>query len=255
MCLIVFAWQTHPKYSLILAANRDEDYSRPTRPAQSWTAEGYADIIAGKDMKAGGSWFGAKHNGKWAAVTNFRHPDAVKVNPPSRGELVLNYLRSNDTPKRAVEKLSKVGKEFNGVNFLAGNRKSLYNYNNYFDSIIKVEPGVHGLANAVLNSNWPKVKRARQKLEKIIAKEQIEHEALFELLLDDKLATKGLPDTGLPRDVEKKVSSIFIKTERYGTRCSTVMLVHKSGKTELYERVFKPGTSMVQVENQFTFTI
>lgn len=256
MCLITFAWKTHPEYKLILAANRDEFYGRPTRSAQPWADEGFKDIIAGKDMKAGGTWFGVHKNGRWAAVTNFRDLNNLKVNPPSRGDLVMNYLKDDIDPKDYLFLLKETAKEYNGFNLLLGDPENMYSFNNVNEAIIQVEPGIHGLSNAFMNSKWTKVKIAKAEMNRIVTDNDVTKDALFHLLQNKTPARDHeLPETGLSIEKERMVSPIFITSEDYGTRCSTLLCIGQKGNVEFTERTFKTGTNQIQEENSFSFSI
>lgn len=256
MCLIAFAWKTHPDYKLILAANRDEFYDRPTRSAQPWSEEGNIEIIAGKDMKAGGTWCGVHTSGKWAAVTNFRDLNNLKVNPPSRGELVLDYLRNDISAEEFLLKLKENAKDYNGFNLLLGDLENIYSFNNLNESVIQVEAGIHGLSNAFLNSNWTKVKIAKNGLSEILKRNEVAEEQLFRLLQNDTPAPDHeLPQTGLSVEMEKMVSPVFITSEDYGTRCSTLILMDYKGNMTFKERTFKRGTSELSNEEEYRFEI
>lgn len=256
MCLITFAYQKHPKYTLILAGNRDEFYARPTRKAQFWGEEGEPDILAGKDLKAGGTWLGIHQDGRWGALTNYRDFSIQKENPPSRGELVLDFLKSDFEGTSYLQQLLPEADSYNGFNLLLGDKNGLYHMHNQEKEIHSIEPGVHGLSNASLNTPWTKVTRAKERLAKIISQPEFEKEALFKLLLDeDKAPEETLPATGLSQEMEKAVSSIFIKTENYGSRCSTLLLIDKDGVVDFTERRFKPGTTELEGEQHFNFEI
>jgi len=254
MCLITFAYQFHPKYTLILAGNRDEFYARPTREAQFWGTEGEPDILAGKDLEAGGTWLGVHQDGRWGALTNYRDFNIQKQDPPSRGELVLDYLKSKDGGEEYLKKLLPTADSYNGFNLLLGDENGLYHLLNQEKEIHSIEPGVHGLSNASLNTPWTKVVRAKEGLSKIIDQPDFEKEALFKLLLDeDKAPEEALPATGLSNEMEKAVSSIFIKTENYGSRCSTLLLIDKDGNIDFTERRYTPETTNVKGEKHFSF--
>ena len=252
MCLIAFGWKAHSKYKLVLAANRDEFYDRPARSASSWQDEGLPDIYAGKDMKAGGTWFGIHKNGEWGAVTNIRKPGKQKVNPPSRGELVLNYLRDEANAIQYLQKLNNVADDYMGFNLLLGNKNELFSYSNEIKETEEVPSGIHGISNAFINSNWPKVLIAKEKLKRILDSEKVNTADLFEMLADEQKASDDeLPDTGISRELEREVSSIFIKTEVYGTRCSTLLLIDNKGNIEFHERSFKPASTEIHDEKKF----
>ncbi|MBO6587323.1 MAG: NRDE family protein [Gracilimonas sp.] len=253
MCLITFAYKAHPKYDLILAGNRDEFYGRPTRKAQFWTDEGKPNILAGKDLEAGGTWLGVNKDGRWSALTNYRDPSIKKEDPPSRGEIVLDYLKNQQTAMDYLAGLSKKAELYNGFNLLVWDHKDFYHYSNQNKKVSRIEPGIHGLSNALLDTPWPKLERANQQLKTIISEDNFDKEELFKLLADERKAPDTeLPVTGIPKELEKAVSSIFIKTENYGSRCSTVLLIDKEGTIDFTERRFKPGTTQVEGEQHFS---
>lgn len=254
MCLITFAERDHPKYSLILAANRDEFYNRPTRKAQFWIEEGYPNILAGKDLEAGGTWMGIHKNKKWAALTNYRDPSQLKINAPSRGDLVLDFLKSEQSAQEFIAKVQNKSSLYNGFNILLGDAEGILHFSNHNNTITSVTTGVHGLSNALLDTPWPKLELAKSGLKQIIKSNQVEPNRLFDILKDDtKAEDSKLPQTGIPSHLEKAISSIFIKTEGYGTRCSTLLLIHKNGTIEFIERRYKPASHEILDEQYFKF--
>lgn len=254
MCLIVFAYKQHPRYNLIVAANRDENYQRPTRSARFWDAN--QNILAGKDLEAGGTWMGITRSGRFSAVTNYRDPKISKENPPSRGHLVLDFLKQSLTPKKYLEQVDRKASDYAGFNLLTGIPGELYYYSNQQQVIQRLSPGVYGLSNHLLDTPWPKIKQAKSRMKHLMQQPTIPHSALFDLLYDDTEAPDDqLPDTGIPKEVEKKVSPAFIKTEDYGTRCSTLLLIDRNNNTTFRERRFKAGTQEVKEENTFAFSL
>ena len=252
MCLITFAYKSHPKYDLILAGNRDEFYERPTRKAQFWQEEGKPNILAGKDLEAGGTWLGVQKDGRWGALTNYRDPSIKKEDPPSRGEIVLEYLKAKYSAMDYLAELSKKAENYNGFNLLLWDDKDFYHYSNQNKKVTRIEPGIHGLSNALLDTPWPKLITANQELRNIISEENFDKEDIFKLLADDRKAPDNeLPVTGIPQELEKAVSSIFIKTENYGSRCSTVLLIDKKGNINFTERRFEPGSTEIKGEQHY----
>lgn len=254
MCLIAFSYKQHSDYELIFIANRDENYNRPTRAARFWDES--PEILAGKDLKAGGTWMGVNKQGAFSAITNYRDPSIKKINPPSRGYLVLNFLKGKANPELYLQQVDQKADQYMGFSLLVGTVEQLGFYSNQEREIKLLDPGLYGLSNRLLNSPWPKVKRAKRGLRNIIERDKISIEALFDLLMDDREAPESdLPDTGIPKNIEKQVSPIFIKGENYGTRCSTVLLIDKAGMVTFVERRFKAGTFKVDEENRYEFTI
>lgn len=256
MCLITFAFKKHAEYPLILVANRDEFYGRETQAAKEWHEEGYPNIIAGKDLRAGGTWMGINKNGRWAALTNYRDIDNIKENAPSRGDLVLNFLKSDGKPEDYLTELDKISYQFNGFNLLIGDSKTIHYYSNYGKKIVNVNQGFHGLSNAHLNTPWKKTSDVTQRLKSLVEDDVIEPNSFFEIMSDEtKADEKTLPQTGLPLKMEKAISSIFINTPDYGTRCTTILLQNKDGDYTYIERRFKPGSKEIIGESIFEFKI
>ncbi len=252
MCLIVFAYKNHPKFDLIFAANRDEAFRRPTRPAQFW--DDHPVVLAGKDLEAGGTWMGVNKQGHFSALTNYRDPSIVKENPPSRGQLVLNYLVEQNQPASYLNAVHPEAGRFMGFNLLAGTVNELYHYSNQEKTINRIEPGIHGLSNHLLDTPWPKVQQAKTDLKAATAFENFDIDPLFELLLNnDPAPDQDLPDTGIGIAFERIVSPIFIKSNEYGTRSSTVLLIDKNRNVTFEERRFKQGTQELNERNQFEF--
>lgn len=238
MCLIAFAYKTHPKYRLILIANRDEFYDRPTRSAQYWKDEGHPDIIGGKDLEAGGMWMGIHSDGRFSALTNYRDPSIQRTDPPSRGDIVLKYLTSTVGPHQYLKALNANADLYNGFNVLSGDDQDLFHYSNITNSITPIEPGVHGVSNALLNTSWPKLDKTKERLKECLST-GFTTQDLFSILSDSEQAPEeDLPSTGIPLELEQAISPVFIKTDNYGTRSSTVLLIHMNGTIEFVERKF-----------------
>ena len=240
MCLIIFAFQTHPRYKLILAANRDEYYHRPTAPAGWWKEARF--LLAGKDLEAGGTWMGITKKGKLAALTNYRGTPSHKKNAPSRGALVTQYLLSNISSREYLEELRAKRSEYSGFNLILGDMDQLCYYSNRQNKILHVPPGVHGLSNDSLDTPWPKVVKGKQILEQqVLSQPEISLASIFSLLEDTEMAPDHqLPDTGVGIEYERTLSPIFIKSPQYGTRSSTVLLVDKDNRVTFAERGFVP---------------
>lgn len=248
MCLILFAHKVHPEFPLVLAANRDEQYARPTQPASFW--RDYPHIYAGRDLDQSGTWLGIARSGRVAAVTNFRDGNAVKNSQRSRGELVSNYLRGSQGPAEYANRVRRDGHNYNGFNLLVGDIDELYYVSNRNGGVTAVAPGVHGLSNGLLNTQWPKVTRGCAALEQLMhARSQDLVDGLFGILADRTTADDAdLPDTGIGLPRERSLSSAFIASSTYGTRASSVVLVNNHGQVVFVERSFsergKPGASV-----------
>ncbi len=244
MCLILFSWDCHPRYKLIVAANRDEFYARPTQPADFW--QDYPDILAGRDLQAGGTWLGLDKEGYFAAVTNYRDMEAIKANAASRGDLTKDYLISKGKPVNYLREIFERKDQYNDFNLLVSDFQSLYYFSNIQGQITKLDSGIYGLSNHLLNTPWPKVKLGKKVFSSITKEEDFSTEPIFELLQNvDTSKGKSLPNTGLSPELEQTLSSIFIKTEDYGTYCSTVLLVDYDGNCRFEERTFRPNAAPV----------
>ncbi|MBK7383716.1 MAG: NRDE family protein [Flavobacteriales bacterium] len=230
MCLIAFAYKVHPEFPLIVVANRDEFLDRPTEPARFWPAEPH--ILAGRDRKAGGTWMGITTSGRFAAVTNYRDLRLPRVEGPSRGILVRQAMEAGFAPENS--------ERYEGFNLLYGTIDRLMYHSNVNVETLDLPPGVHGLSNHLLNTPWPKVVRAKSRLTELLAAE-LQVRDLFDLLADrTRAADPDLPDTGLDLGRERALSSIRIEMDGYGTRCSTVVLVDRTGAVTFEERVIQP---------------
>ncbi|HNP18275.1 MAG TPA: NRDE family protein [Fulvivirga sp.] len=239
MCLILLGYKVHPTYKLIIAANRDEFYGRPTKPLDFWEED--RSILAGKDLEAGGTWLGLTTAGKISLLTNYRDLKNIKPNAPSRGHLVSDYLKKGIDASQYLENVAQKGNNYNGFNIICGDVDELQYYGNYQKGVHKIKAGVHGLSNALFNTPWPKVIKGKEKVEKVIANNEITAEHLFATLYDDlKAPDNQLPDTGVGYEKEAMLSPMFIKSENYGSRCSTVILVDNDNNVHCSERTYNP---------------
>jgi uncharacterized protein with NRDE domain len=240
MCLLVVAWQTHPRYRLIVAGNRDEFHERPAAPLGWWSdAPG---VLAGRDLRAGGTWLGLSRSGRFGLVTNFRDADAtVRADAPSRGELVPAYLRNGSGATPYLDELQQRATQYAGFNLLLGDATGLHYYTNVGGTTPRVlSPGIYGLSNHRLDEPWPKLVRTRERFAAALRNPDPAPAALLDLLGDTTPAAfDTAPDAGLPADLERALSAPFVRHERYGTRCSTVVLVTQDGSTTVYERRFE----------------
>ena len=233
MCLIIFAWRVHPHYPLVVAANRDEFFRRPTAAARFWDEA--QTVLAGRDIEAGGTWMGITKDGRFSALTNFRDPEQMRNDRPSRGKLVADFLTGTDTPDDYMVRSAAYGQQCNGYNLLAGDRNALWWASNVTGESRELTPGIYGLSNHLLNSAWPKVGAGRTALETALAALPNDA-AIFELLMDATLhADESLPQTGISLEWERLLSAAFIRMPAaapiYGTRSSTLLTVADSGMT------------------------
>ncbi|MBP7407874.1 MAG: NRDE family protein [Flavobacteriales bacterium] len=234
MCLIAIAYKVHPRYPLIVAANRDEFLDRLAEPARFWPAEPH--VLAGRDRRAGGTWLGVTTGGRFAALTNYRDLRLPRVPGPSRGMLVRQALDHGFVPADTSD--------YEGFNLVYGTVDALRYHTNIDGREEALSPGVHGLSNHLLNTPWPKVQHAKDRLSAVIDADEPAVDAIFEMLSDATQASdEQLPDTGLDLERERALSSICITTEGYGTRCSTVVLVANDGTITFEERVREPRST------------
>jgi uncharacterized protein with NRDE domain len=239
MCLLVLAWNVHPRYRLVLAANRDEFHDRPAAPLGWWPET--KGIVAGRALRGAGPWWGAARSGRFGVVTNFRDleppptPDA-----PSRGELVPQFLAASTSPRRYLDELHGHAARYAGFNLLVGDAGVLHYYSNRNGvTSTQLAPGVYGLSNHLLDSPWHKVLRTRERLGALARHDALEPERLFELL-DDRMPADDdqIVGTGLPPDWERALSAPFVVHGRYGTRCSTLLFIEHGGRVSMHERRF-----------------
>ena len=256
MCLIAFAWKAHPGYPLIVGANRDEWHDRPTAPAGWW--EDHPQVLAGRDLQAGGTWLGISRSGRFAALTNFRDPSDRKGDAPSRGNLVSNFLGGAEPAHAYLRALRKVASRYQGFNLLVGDGEALHYFSSRTGSIEAVPAGVHALSNHLLNEPWPKVVNSKSALEAALGEEVSEDArqmAIHRFLSNDAtVPDAALPDTGVGREWERVLSPALIVTDKYGTRCSTVLTIASGGKVEFEERTRDPA-GQVTGHVAFRFTL
>ena len=240
MCLILFAWRAHPEYRLVLAANRDEFHERPTMGADFWPRQ--PGLLAGRDLQAGGTWLGVTRSGRFAAVTNFREP--LEPEMPlerSRGELVTDFLESELGATEHAQELLASGSSYRGFNLLLGTPDELAYVSNRYHQAAEIGAGIHGLSNHLLDTDWPKVRSGRARLERLLLADRIDPEALLDLLTERSLVPGGMPAGADVSEIHRHLMNhYFIVSPDYGTRSSTVVLVDAHGGIEFVERRFAP---------------
>lgn len=249
MCLILFAWQSHPRYALVVAANRDEFHQRPSAPARFWEDE--PEILAGRDLQAGGTWLGITRSGRFAAITNYREPAVPEIPlERSRGHLVRDYLASEMAPLVYARSLMSEQSSYRGFNLLLGSPESLVYASNRDGDPIVVNAGSHGLSNHLLDTDWPKVHSGRKRLAEVLQEDQPMEEALFDLLTDRTLTPGEIP-RNLESDLapERLMKHYFIVNPVYGTRCSTVLFISRDGDIGFHERQFDPQGRAIETRH------
>jgi uncharacterized protein with NRDE domain len=235
MCLILFAYNVHPRYLLVLAANRDEFYERPAAALHFW--DDHPQILAGRDLKQMGTWLGVTRNGRLAAITNFRDPKGIKQAAPSRGDLAADFLKGSMGPLDYVQEIGAGADAFNGFNLLIGDRDGLYYVSNRGVGFRFLEPGIYGLSNHLLDTPWPKIRSGISCLESLVTAEDA---ALFSGLEEvlqnqERPPDDQLPDTGVGLMWERMLAPIFISSQVYGTRCSSILTIARTGQIRFKE--------------------
>ena len=239
MCLILFAHGAHADYPLVIAANRDEYYQRPTAKAAFW--QDHPHILAGRDLECMGTWLGVTRRGRFAALTNFRDPGERKTDAPSRGQLVSGFLVAEREPREYLEEVATLAPRYNGFSLLAGDIDGVFFFSSRTGSVQPVPPGIHGLSNHLLDTPWPKVAQGKQRLQAALTLEP-SAEALLQLLHDREPAAQSeLPDTGIGVEMERVLSSALIVSPQYGTRASTAVLFGRDGDVDFSERTILRG--------------
>ncbi|MDI3513226.1 MAG: NRDE family protein [Gammaproteobacteria bacterium] len=263
MCLVVFAWRMHPRYPLVLAANRDEFLNRPAAPAHWWTDA--PELLAGRDLEAGGTWMGFSRKGRFAALTNYRDPSRHVAGAPSRGALVRGALEDQHDAAACLHALAAQADAYAAFNLLVGDGERLGVLESTTGTVRLLQPGVYGLSNHLLDTPWPKLVKARTGLQHQLAASAETPEAeratgedrliesLLQLMRDPTpAADPHLPETGVSLEWERWLSPAFIRAPGYGTRCSTVALHDESAGTRFVEWTWDAhGELRSRVEHRF----
>ncbi|WP_377889080.1 NRDE family protein [Alkalihalobacillus sp. R86527] len=238
MCLIAIAIDQNPEYPFILIANRDEFYERPTEGAHFWKDQ--PNLLAGRDLKAYGTWLGVSVEGKIAALTNFREPSEPDKEQ-SRGELPVRFLTQNVEAYDYLVNLQSLKANYNGFNLIAGRFDELYYYSNRENEVRKIQEGIHAVSNHLLNTSWPKVNLLKENLSTYLSQnEDPVPEELLKLLDHEVVALdRDLPDTGISLEWERMLSSIYIQSNTYGTRAQTIIMVSNTGEVTFVEKAGK----------------
>ena len=238
MCLLLIAIESHPVYKLVLAANRDEYYDRQTAPACFW--DDPTALLAGRDLREGGTWLGVTTKGKIAGITNYRDPASKIDFAPSRGMLTVNFLKGNLSPADYFDSLARKANKYNGFNLILGDINGMFWYSNRAGRVRRLSAGIWGLSNHLLDTQWPKVTRAKKAFEKqLLEKGEFSPETTFQILFDQSVADDcDLPDTGVKLEWERVLSSIFISSPTYGTRSSTLLLIDRHDHVTFIERSY-----------------
>ena len=249
MCILFFAIKQHPKYPLIICANRDEFHQRPTQAMHWWTNEEKSkEVLAGKDLQAGGSWLAINKKGRFSALTNYRKPKSFDVHKKSRGDLVLQALTNKDT--EMTKQLIASASNYNSFNLVFGELNNLHCFDSESMTQTKLTTGFHSLCNGALDDIWPKMALGQEQLTQYIhssSSNLIDVEGLFKLMQNTQQATnENLPNTGLPLNWEQLLSSIFITSPDYGTRTTNIILQDDKGHISIYDRSYDELGNCIQ---------
>lgn len=257
MCLIVFAHRYHHRYRLVLAANRDEFLERPTAPLGLH----YPDlpILAGHDLRGGGTWLALAANGRFGAITNYRDPARHLIDAPSRGGIILEYLRSS-LPARdyLMSTLAEKAQDYEGFNLLLGDGHELLYFSNVSGEVRPLAPGLYGLSNHLLDTPWPKVERVKERFADLLATDdELGDEEIFAMLADRTCPDdRELPDTGVGMDWERRLAPICISAPGYGTRSSSLLTIRDDGRARFSERCYHHLPALhVASEQTFSLTV
>ena len=251
MCLVAISWQNHPEFPLIISANRDEFFERPTVGLHQWESGFYG----GKDLRSGGTWLGFHPNGRWSLITNYRDFTQVRKAEISRGKLVQDFVEGQSDPEEYLREIQSEMDRYDGFNLLVSDGNKLFYLSNFGEMIEAIAPGIHGLSNGLINDPWPKIELAKTQLAQILQADISEGKLLEILKSTEKHPLESLPKTGVPADMEIGLSAQMIRMgENYGTVSSTAVLQHKSGLTHLKERTFQWDFSQFE-DRQFTFRL
>ncbi len=249
MCLVVFAWKMHPKYHLVLAANRDEFHQRPAQELHWWPD--HPDILAGRDLQAGGSWLAVSRQGRFATVTNYREQLSQRPGLRSRGEIITNFVGSDRPVGTFVSSID--GDDYAGFSLLAADRNELWCVSNRGDEAVQLTPGIYGLSNASLDTPWTKLVRTRDALRSLITAGKLDETALFRIMADRTPAPIEDVEAGnLPFVLARALTSPHIVSAEYGTRCATAVTWSKEEKISVCERRFNAAGN-ASGETRFSF--
>ena len=248
MCIIAWNWQPNSDNPLLLLANRDEFYDRPALAAHWWHG---GNLLAGKDLQGGGSWLGVNQHKKMAVLTNYRDPQSVRTDSHSRGELVCNFLHQNIPARVFLEKLKSVSEQYNPFNLLLYDGNQLLGFESRKNNIINLDRGIGILSNADFFSNWPKYKNLKNSFSNLVKNSIDDNDNYFSILRDENKASDlDLPDTGLPLNLERELSSVFVRMPAYGTRASTIIKINKKFSISI-ERSYNYNSVISEVNHNF----
>lgn len=235
MCLVAWNWQPKGPNPLLLIANRDEFYARPTAALHWWPDGG---VLAGRDLQAGGTWLGVSRNGRLAALTNHRDPAKVRADAPSRGELVSGFLQTDASAEDYLSALAGRAADYNPFNLLVFDGTRLMGLESRHAQVITLQPGIGAVSNADFLTPWPKLSRLSEGLQTLLAQAHPGDAELLALLHNPAPAADiDLPATGISIELERALSAAFVALPDYGTRaCSVVRF--EAGSVAFLEQSF-----------------
>ena len=239
MCLLVLAWKAHPRFRLILAANRDEYHDRPSLPLAK--LDDHDTILAGRDLRADGTWLAVDRERCVGVITNYRDLQPPLPGAPSRGNLIPAYLTGTLCPAKFAAALEPDAARYSGFNLLLADQDSLWYVSNRAEHFACVlSPGVYGLSNQLLDTPWPKLGRVRRRFEELLHSARPSPTALLDMLGDraPSIPEEASPSPGIPADLSRALSAPFVLHPEYGTRCSTIVLIEESNALHVIERSF-----------------
>ena len=253
MCLIVFSYQENKENSkafpgsLILAANRDEYYERPTKSMHWWEPE---KILAGKDLQAGGTWLAVSDDGRFAAITNYKELINGKADLKTRGELVSNYITSKGLS--SIDYLENIkGINYAGFNLLLGDKEGIHYFSNRTEEVDKLEPGIHAVGNLLLNSQTKKSIKVKNQFKELLQTNPDE-DALLEFMKDDSGDLSDFDMAGFKETEHEEIPYRFIKSDYYGTRNTTIITINETGEYKISEQNFSEnGKKLEKTSFQF----
>ena len=238
MCLILIALGQHPDFPLIVAANRDEYHERPTRALHFW--EEYPAILAGKDLREGGTWLGVDREGRLAAVTNLRSANHSAPSERSRGQLVKEFLAGKHGVEDYARMVAAERGRYGAFHLVLFARGSLFVCGSYLSEPVRLEAGIHGISNGPLDDPWPRALRGIAGMKQIVTSAAVSHTQAYLEFLDSRNPDAASPVVPPALDSQSTVPDlpIFVTGERYGTRCSSVILQTASNHVSFSERIF-----------------
>lgn len=251
MCLILIAHQAHRAFPLVVGANRDEFYSRPTAPAEFWPDA--PEVLAGRDLQASGTWLGITRGLRFAAVTNFRDAQRMQAGARSRGALTSEFLRGTMPAEPYLESVSRSAADYSGFNLFVADATGLFYFSNRDGEVRRLDPGIYGLSNHLLDTPWPKVSELKPRFDAAI-REPLDPDSIRHILADRGVAPDAaLPDTGVGLERERLLSAAFVVSDAYGTRSTTALSVGADRMVRFNEWSFGPAGKLIG-QTAFTFT-